>query len=149
MTTLQSIQTDFPNMICYGGTKIQVKNVVQRNVKNIKRRIFFIQKTVNIWKKVYIFCSLHSTTKTLRGLRNIFCPCVPPLYQKDFNKYLPQDCINSPLLEKPFAENTVVTFNVSEKVPQVLWCWLWCLLAKRWILQGKPPPWLNQMSWRW
>ena len=28
LTTLQSIQTDFLNMICYGGTKIQSKNVV-------------------------------------------------------------------------------------------------------------------------
>ena len=73
-----------------------------------KTQIFiFTKKTVKIRQKVYTFCSLHSTTKTLRRVRNKFCPRVPPLletlYPKDCNKYLPQDCINSPASGKAFC----------------------------------------------
>ena len=95
--------------------------------KKTKKKLFFLQKTVKIWKKKCIFLQFAFNNQNFaRTKEHILSLCagglLETLYPKDLNKYLPQDCINSPLLEKPFAENTVVTSNVSEKVPQVLWC---------------------------
>ena len=108
LTSLQSIQTDFLKMICYGGTKIQSTNFVQRNVKNIKRRIFlFLQKNSKNYAKSVYFLQFAFNNQNFAQTKEQICSRVSPLletlYPKDFNKYLPQDCINSPASGKAFC----------------------------------------------
>ena len=83
-------------MICYGGTKIQSTNFVQRNVKNIKRRRFlFLQKNSKNYAKSVYFLQFAFNNQNFAQTKEQICSRVSPLletlYPKDFNKYLPQD----------------------------------------------------------